>query len=559
MIDRFLGRISGLPPKQATHQSQLPPTPVRKSAPPPPVPQPIKVPARRRSADRATYLSDLDAPLIRLSRNDAWTIGDAVAGTHIFGGNGSGKSTGSGATIAKSFLRAGLGGLVLCAKPDEKDAWIRYAEACGRSKHLIIVSPDSPWRFNFIQYELGRPGDFTTRVQNLFSTLMNILEQTGRERGGGDDSFWQQAAELLLRNALMILAAAQDHFSLYDLQRLIDTAPTSETQAAGSDWQQTDCARYLDAARASYQAAGRQADFVVIENYWKVQYPRLADRTRSSVTFTLSTILQDLQVGTLRELFGTGTNFFPEDTHEGAIIILDLPVVINQTYAIAQTLFKVVWQQAALRRKVDRHTRPIFLFADESHFFVSPYDTSFQSLARSTRAATVYMTQNLSAYHQRLPTRNAEAITNALLGYFQTQIFHAQADPKTIEHAQKLIGKRLIQRANSNYSRSNGTNSSYTEAFGSNGSFTRQNGGPSSSTSGNSWNESITFGSNSSETVGYSMQTSVEDVLHAHHFTSLKTGSDSERGISEAVMFRTGRIWSTNDTHLICQFNRHMA
>lgn len=557
LIDRILGRLSGVPddPIILPSNTHLPPPPSQVGALLS-APHPVRIPTRPVKAGTSAYVSDLDAPLIRLSRHDTWTLRDAVAGVHIVGGNGSGKTSGSGQTISKAFLRAGMGGLVLCAKPDERENWQRYAKACGRAKQLIIVAPDQPWRFNFIQYELGRDGDPAARVENLLSTLMNVLEQTGRERGSGEDSFWQQAAELLLKNALMVLAAALSHFTLFDLQKFIDSAPTSPAQTAGSDWQQTDCAKHLHAARAAYQAAGRQHDFDVLHNYWTGQFPRLADRTRSSITFTLSTILQDLQTGTLRELFSTGTNFFPEDTHEGAIIILDLPAVLNRTYAVAQTLFKVVWQQAALRRmqQVGKHTRPIFLWADEAHFFVSPYDTSFQSLARASRAATVYMTQNLSAYHHRMPSKNAEAITAALLGYFQTQIFHAQADPKTIQHAQSLFGKREITRINDSYSRSIGTNTNFGRSGGSGYSSSRETF---SWNANSGWNASR--GTSDQITTGYSTSTTMEEVLQAHHFTSLQSGTDAEKGISEAFVFRTGRTWSNGQTYLRARFTRHLT
>ena len=49
---------------------------------------------------------------------DMWRIKDACEGTIIFGGTGSGKTSGSGRAIATSFLSAGFGGLVLCAKPE---------------------------------------------------------------------------------------------------------------------------------------------------------------------------------------------------------------------------------------------------------------------------------------------------------------------------------------------------------------------------------------------------------------------------------------------------------
>jgi len=64
--------------------------------------------------------------LLALGR-DPWRIKDACEGTVIFGGTGSGKTSGSGRALAQSFLGAGFGGLVLCAKPEEPALWRAYA------------------------------------------------------------------------------------------------------------------------------------------------------------------------------------------------------------------------------------------------------------------------------------------------------------------------------------------------------------------------------------------------------------------------------------------------
>lgn len=557
-LDSVLERLSGVkastPP--ASH-STAPPPPVAQRAPLPPAPQPVKVPRRRRAVDRRTYLARMDTPLVRLGPSDHWTIEDACAGTHILGGNGSGKTTGSGQTIAKSFLEAGFGGLVLCAKPDEAQRWIEYARATGRSKHLIVVSEDGPWRFNVLQFELNRPGDPAGRVDGLVTTFMNLIEQSGR-RTNGEDNFWQQAAEQLLRNTLMVLAAANREITLLDVHKFIDAIPRDGKAIESDAWKTSEMAQRLDEARQAYAAAGRLADFDAINHYLTVQFPNLADRTRSSVSFTLSTMLQDLLVGTLRELFATGTNFFPEDTHEGAIIVLDLPAVTKRGYATAQTLFKVVWQAAALRRmeKADRNMRPIFLWADESHFFVTEFDNRFQSLARAARVATVYLTQNISAYRAKLGTQNSGDLTNWLMGLFQTHVFHAQSDPATIEHAQKLFGKREITRFNDSASTSVGTNRGYAYNVGSSsgsGTYTATSGSTDSR------------GRSRTMTTGYSTSTSVEHVLEAHHFTGLATGTDQLpfarrhlRGIAQAYVFRLGRTWSTGDTHLLAHFDRRL-
>ena len=272
-------------------------------------------------------------------------------------------------------------------------------------------------------------------------------------------------------------------------------------------------------------------------------------------------------MGTTRELLTTGSNFFPEDTHEGAVIVLALPAAIKRGYATAQTLFKVVWQMAALRRMeyVTETTRPIFLFMDESHIFCSDFDTTFQSLARRARACTCALTQNLSSYFQRLGGKNPEHTTRALMGYYQTHIFHAQADPATIDHAQKLFGKAAITRINEQQSRTQGENWSRSQGRQSSYNFSSNSDGGYSSGSSGGYNSSDSFASNQSDTLGTSTNTAMEDILHASDFTGLATGTDQVdasrkhlKGIAQAWMFRTGRPWANGQMHLLVQFDRRL-
>ena len=557
-LDRLLYRASGLNELPRTEEINLPPQPEIRVTPPP-TPQPVTVRGRPTPAPRSAYITDLSAPLLMLSRRDVWTVRDACAGAHIFGSNASGKTTGSGQSIAKAFLRAGFGGLVLCAKPDERANWERYAKETGRSGQLIIVSPQADWRFNFIQYELGRPGSPARRVENLLSTLMNLLEQKGRQQSGSShDPFWYQAAELLLRNTLMVLTAARSHYSLMDVQRFIDSAPHSDKDVLSEEFKRSACYAHLQEAQAAYAKQDRLADYDVLENYFLVQFARLAERTRSSITITLNTMLQDLQVGTLRELFSTGTNFFPEDTHEGAIIIIDLPTIQNRAHIGAQTLFKVVWQQAALRRmehpEIDR-LRPIFLWADEAHFFASRADTDYQSIARAARACTVYLTQNLSAYYQRLGAQHPEHVTHALLGYLQTQIFHAQSDPNTIRYCQQLFGEVEITHLNRSYSETKGKNRSYSSQS-SFGWQSGRSGGTLNYSRTSSFGYGESHGTSESQSAGFTESRQVRNSLFASHLTALRTGADKD-GISGAYVFQTGRNWSNGTTILYAEFDRH--
>jgi hypothetical protein len=63
-----------------------------------------------------------------------FTVADAQTGVAVFGATGSGKTTGPGQLLARAYLREGMGGLVLCAKADERPQWDTWARATGRSE-----------------------------------------------------------------------------------------------------------------------------------------------------------------------------------------------------------------------------------------------------------------------------------------------------------------------------------------------------------------------------------------------------------------------------------------
>src|SRR5438552_2035229 len=91
----------------------------------------------------STTYWNVEQPLLWFSPKDPWRIKDAFEGVQIFGATGSGKTSGSGAAVAKSFLSAGFGGLVLTAKPDERALWEGYCRETGREQSLIVFSPSN--------------------------------------------------------------------------------------------------------------------------------------------------------------------------------------------------------------------------------------------------------------------------------------------------------------------------------------------------------------------------------------------------------------------------------
>lgn len=462
---------------------------------------------------------NLDNPLLYLSSYDAWTIRDACEGVQIFGAIGSGKTSGSGAAIAKAFLRQGFGGLVLCAKPEERVLWERYAAETGRSKHLVIVSPQQPWRFNFLDYELRREGSGGGMTENLVALLTSITDIVeGKQQQATGDRFWDRAMRELLRNAIDLLALAKGSLTLEDICTLVIDAPQSPAQVGDPQWQQSSfCAECIALADEKQKTAREAHDFEMAVRYWLKNYASLADRTRTSIVATFTSIADILLHGIAWDLLCTTTNLVPEVTYKnGVIIILDLPVQeYHELGRITQGIFKYMFQRAILRRNADKWPRPVFLWADEAQNFIASFDYQYQAVARSARACTVYLTQNISNYYSVLGSGGRDE-ANALLGNFQTKIFHANSDHATNQYAGDLISQE--QTTAFNYSTSSN------ESGGS-----RSAGG--------------------SDTVRYK-------VLPAA-FTTLRKGGPANNLQVDSIIFQGGRIWrASGDTYLNTTFSQ---
>lgn len=382
-----------------------------------------------------------------------WSLADAFEGLQVFGGTGSGKSSGSGQAVARAFLEANLGGLVLTAKPDEVLTWKEYARATGRESDLLIVDEQSPHRFNFLRYELQRGGAGAGHTENLVNLFCAVLESSEKRQGqgGGNDAYWQRSLKQLLRSAVDLAVMAIEDVDLPTLYRIITSAPRTSSEVSDPDWQKRSaCYALLEHAKDKAKQKDRESDFEMTRDYWLLEFPGLAPETRSVIVSTFTSMADCFLRGLLRKLFCSDLNFSPEDSFAGKIIILNLPIKqYNELGQFAQVLLKFIWQRAVERRippgiaraDAEQRIRPVFLWADESQFFANSYDAMFQSTARSSRACTVYLTQNLPSYHAVFGGANSKAEVDAFLGNLQTKIFHANGDPTTNNWAADSIGR----------------------------------------------------------------------------------------------------------------------
>jgi hypothetical protein len=486
---------------------------------------------------------DDDAPLIAFGEGEEpWRIKDAFEGLLILGAPGSGKTSGSGNTFAREFLRAGFGGLVLCAKPGEAQRWETLCEQSGRGNYMFIVNGESPFKLNFLAYESQRPGGEFGLAENLVKLFRVLIETISTdENPRTQDAIWINATNQLMRSMFEAFILARESLTIDGLNRFLSQAPKARLNDPANDWRGIPIFGDILTRASRADGPGEPRVFVHILEYWTREYPSYSDKTRSSFTLGFSAMADVLSGRGIHELACDITTLTPEIILSGGIVILDLPI---KTYGQGGLLIQAAWKHL-FQRAIERRTRadndahrylmypwtddlsaasavvqpgtgdrrcPVFLWEDEGQFFFSKHDIDFQATCREARAAHVVISQNLHNFYQRGYGRHAVEGVFALMN---TQVFHCNGDEVTNRWAAEKIGKELKLRFNFSTSRSDQTKPD--QFF-------------------ESTTRSKTFGSSSSK--------NWELLVRPEEFSALMKGG---KGTSEAIVLWMSHQFQNND------------
>jgi type IV secretory pathway TraG/TraD family ATPase VirD4 len=448
--------------------------------------------------------------LFNLSNLDPWLVSHACESVSIMGEIGGGKSSGSGAAFARAYLSAGMGALWLCVKADEREVVERYAAETGRSDSLIVVSPQRKWRCNLLDYVYRQPGVIgskTERVTNVFSTISEVGDR-GERGGGKNDKFFERATKQLIRNAVEICGAARGTISVSLLHQIITSAPRTHAEVHDPTWQESSlCYQLIVEGDGRAKTAAEQNDFDLAGSYFLRDFCEFPPETRGSVLATWGAMADPLLRGQMAQLFGGETNFVPDLSFHGAIIVLDLPVkVYGAAGAMLQAAFKHVWQLAAEQRDVKTNPRPTLFFADEFHELLTETDTQFFATARSSRICSVVLSQNLSNYYAAVGGESGKHRVEGLLGNIGLKVFHANGHAETNKWASSLFAKDWQVRTN----------------------FSANRGEQQSASGGGS--------------------DMLESNVLESEFTRLKKGGPENGFRTEAILFQGGRVWKATGT-----------
>lgn len=501
----------------------------------------------------------LDKPIINYdqeSGNASWTVRHAVEGVQIFGGIGSGKTSGSGRFLALKYLSNGFGGLVLTAKPDEKKSWIEYCALAGRSNDLIVIEPEGKYSFNFLEYESTRSLTNEAITDNIVEVLKTVIRagEDANTSGGGDGNFWEGALDRLIFNIIDLCKIAYGSLSVQQMYDIVQSLPKPEEPAKKDAEEENKESKafniayrlahknviakvkaWFDALPTNRQDLLKQDDALYnieileavpearlmkfLHEFFFDNFKGLSQKTRSIIEFIFSGFLFRLLREPVYTLFCKNkSNVVPEDSIKGKIILINLPVkLFHKVGRDCQILFKYIWQRAMEKRDFNKTSRPVFLWADEAQNFLHEHDAEYQATARSSGISTVYITQNLPNYYASMGGQKAEYRVKSFLGTLGTKIFHANADIETNKYASELIGDVFYYDPS----------------------------------------RSMTMGEKVSTTESVSMK--LDKHLRPEEFVCLKTGSANNRYLVEGYIHRQGDNIFNRKSFMKMSFNQNFV
>lgn len=432
----------------------------------------------------------LSKPAVKLpGMKDYLTWAELFHGTGLFGNAGSGKTSGVFYEYLRQILRdeSKPGGFIPCVKKDDRIHLEKIIRDAGRGDDLVIVSENSPYTVNAIEYELFRKGRNQVEYNQALEILMESMlsgdnYESGAGSSGENEQFWRKEIRKCLSRLMMLLVLSEtavtipnmrkiliDAFSSEDVEHYqklwskIETGTDQAQEQAINDYkewcQHNFFLQCFDKADSRQGLTDSEMDVMgLVGDYFFKLFWALGEKTKTIITASVLGLAEPFMTGILKTHFSSkmSPELYPERCYkEGTIFLFDLPVQENGISAIyAASMMKKLFQLAVARRVVSEeiNPRPVFLFCDEYHFICSPSsDDKFQSICRSHMCASLYATQSINNIEIAMGKDGAKAKTKALLTNLGTQIACGNTCKDTNTHMADIIGKDFIDMNSSSF------------------------------------------------------------------------------------------------------------
>ncbi|MCS6275453.1 MAG: type IV secretory system conjugative DNA transfer family protein [Opitutus sp.] len=261
-------------------------------------------------------------------------------------------------------------------------------------------------------------------------------------RRWGSDHIWRQAVENMVRHAVTVVFRATDDLLLDDIVSVVKSAPQNLAQAKDPTWcRESKCAQMIESA---VNRSGGDRNVQLARSYFLQEFAVYPPDTKNSVLFTFSSGCADVfQREPLHGMFFAGTDYTPEILLDGAILLCDCPVnEYREIGRIANGLLRLSVQRMLERRASHPSQRPVAIIWDECQKTLLRSDVSFQETARSSKCATVAVTQHVPALRDAV----GPDLTATFLGNLRTKLFWQNNEPETGDYMRKLCGQKEVPK-----------------------------------------------------------------------------------------------------------------
>ncbi|MCS6244180.1 MAG: type IV secretory system conjugative DNA transfer family protein [Opitutus sp.] len=280
-------------------------------------------------------------------------------------------------------------------------------------------------------------------LSRLFRSFVSIqVFSCSMNRRWGSDHIWRQAVENMVRHAVTVVFRATDDLLLDDIVSVVKSAPQNLAQAKDPTWcRESKCAQMIESA---VNRSGGDRNVQLARSYFLQEFAVYPPDTKNSVLFTFSSGCADVfQREPLHGMFFAGTDYTPEILLDGAILLCDCPVnEYREIGRIANGLLRLSVQRMLERRASHPSQRPVAIIWDECQKTLLRSDVSFQETARSSKCATVAVTQHVPALRDAV----GPDLTATFLGNLRTKLFWQNNEPETGDYMRKLCGQKEVPK-----------------------------------------------------------------------------------------------------------------
>lgn len=380
----------------------------------------------------------LDQPFIRLSKDGLMlTHRDLMTSVFMTGSIGSGKSSVLLHFVASAMMWS-YSLLLFTVKPSDVRDYLRIARCCGR-QDVSVFRPETH-AFNPIALMIQSMAGSPALAERIVALVMDAINKV-HEGSSGDANFWNAQAERVIANLVTIALLAGVTPSFRWLLDAVRDRARSPAEAADPNWQHTNpVCRAIAAAleRTTDPRSRRELDHSA--RWWLSEFPRVPERTASSIEITLQGPLDKLVRGVVGDVLNSdkpswdpgwmlrrpGISIIDASTHEYGPIGTVLQRAIKRTFV----------EQIKSKNRVGGW--PVLLVQDEVQELLDPtVDTELIRTLRSRRVSTIMATQTVSNIVEAC--REARAAADAALGLCGVRVTCAQCDPETLSWNERVL------------------------------------------------------------------------------------------------------------------------